>query len=77
MRKVEITAQDLRADRLLAEARASGGDPLRLAHPFGISNGAAIRYCVGLNQITTADASRPGLSASPAPGRSPGMPPGQ
>jgi integrase len=40
-----ITAQDLRADRLHDEAQASGGDPLRLAHLFGLSDGAAIRYC--------------------------------
>jgi hypothetical protein len=45
VRKVEITAQDLRADLLLAEAQASGGDPLRLAHLFGISDAAAIRSC--------------------------------
>ena len=43
-----ITAQDLRADRLHDEARASGGDPLRLAHLFGISDAAAIRYCAEL-----------------------------
>jgi integrase len=43
--KVEITARDLRADRLLAEAQASGGDPLRLAHLFGISDPTAMRYC--------------------------------
>jgi hypothetical protein len=43
--KVAITARDLCADRLLAEAQASGGDPLRLAHLFGISDPTAIRYC--------------------------------
>jgi hypothetical protein len=43
-----ITAQDLRADRLHDEAQASGGDPLRLAHLFGISDQAAIRYCAEL-----------------------------
>jgi integrase len=40
-----ITAQDLRADRFHDEAQASGGDPLRLAHLFGISDPTAIRYC--------------------------------
>ena len=45
VRRVGITAQDLRADRLHDEAQASGGDPLRLAHLFGISDQAAIRYC--------------------------------
>jgi hypothetical protein len=43
--KVEITARDVRADRLLAEARASGGDPLRLTPLFGISDPTAMRYC--------------------------------
>ena len=40
-----ITAQELRADRFLGEAQASGGDPLKLAHLFGISDPTAIRYC--------------------------------
>ena len=48
-----ITAQDLRADRLHAEAQASGGDPLRLAHLFGISDAAAIRYCAELDAATS------------------------
>ena len=43
-----ITAQDLRADRLHAEAQASGGDPLQLTHLFGISDPTAIRYCAEL-----------------------------
>jgi hypothetical protein len=37
--------RDLRADRLLGEAHAAGGDPLRLTRPFGISDPTAIRYC--------------------------------
>ncbi len=45
MHGLGITAQDLRADRLRDEAQASGGDPLQLTHLFGISDGAAIRYC--------------------------------
>jgi integrase len=72
--RLGITAQDLRADRLLGQAQASGGDPLQLSHLFGISDSAAIRYCADLNQITTADASLPGPSASPAPGRGPDGP---
>ena len=44
MRRAGITAQDLRADRLLAEAYATGGDPLRLTGLFGISDLTAIRY---------------------------------
>jgi integrase len=52
MRRLGITAQELRADRLLAEAQASGGDPLKLTHLFGISDPIAIRYCAELEQIT-------------------------
>ena len=32
------------------EAHASGGDPLRLAHLFGISDPAAIRYCAEISR---------------------------
>ncbi len=45
VRQLGITAQSLRADRLLAEAQASGGDPLQLTHLFGVSDPIAIRYC--------------------------------
>ena len=45
VRRLGITAQDLRADRLLDQAQASGGDPLQLTHLFGISDPTAIRYC--------------------------------
>jgi integrase len=45
VRKAGITAQNLRADRFHDEAEASGGDPLRLTHLFGISDATAIRYC--------------------------------
>ena len=44
VRQAGITAAGLRADRLLGEACASGGDPLRLTHLFGISDPTAIRY---------------------------------
>ena len=44
-RKAGITAQDMRADRLLGQAEASGGDPLQLTYLFGISDPTAIRYC--------------------------------
>ena len=44
-RRAGITAQELRADRLLDEAQASGGDPIQLTHLFGISDPTAIRYC--------------------------------
>ena len=58
-----ITAQDLRADRLLAEAQASGGDPLQLTHLFGISDPIAIRYCAEagpLERDAQASPARPG-----------------
>jgi len=48
VRRVGITVQDLRADRLLGHARASGGDPLQLARLFGVSDPTAIRYCAEL-----------------------------
>jgi hypothetical protein len=48
MRRLGITAQDLRADRLLDQAQASGGDPLQLTHLFGVSDPTAIRYCAEL-----------------------------
>jgi hypothetical protein len=46
-RRAGITARELRADRLPGEAQASGGDPLKLTHLFGISDPTAIRYCTG------------------------------
>ena len=48
MRRLATTAQDLRADQLLEQAQASGGDPLRLTHLFGVSDPIAIRYCAEL-----------------------------
>ncbi|HEY7882679.1 MAG TPA: hypothetical protein VID31_17635, partial [Streptosporangiaceae bacterium] len=44
-RRLGITAQYLRAERLLGQAQASGGDPLQLTRLFGISDPTAIRYC--------------------------------
>jgi hypothetical protein len=46
-----ITTQNLRADRLHAEAEASGGDPLQLTNLFGISDPTAIRYCAELDHM--------------------------
>jgi len=65
VRRAGITAAELRADRLLNEALASGGDPLRLTHLFGISDPAAIRYCAELEQITMPSARTPASSVSP------------
>ena len=66
VRGLGITAQDLRADRFHDEAEASGGDPLRLAHLFGISDGAAIRYCTELDHITLTNAGASGASVNQA-----------
>jgi hypothetical protein len=49
-RQAGITAAALRADRLLSEACASGGDPLQLTHLFAISDPTAIRYCAEFGQ---------------------------
>ena len=46
------TAAGLRADRLLHEARHSGGDPLRLTRLFGLSAEAAVRYCNEIDLTT-------------------------
>jgi integrase len=48
MHGLGITARDLRTDPLHDEAQASGGDPLRLAHLFGLSDQAATRCCTEL-----------------------------
>jgi hypothetical protein len=66
VRRAGITAAELRADRFLNEAVASGGDPLRLARLFGISDPTAIRYCAELDQVTPARTSAPGNGVSPA-----------
>ncbi len=50
MRRAGISVRDLRADRLLGEAYATGGDPLRLTRLFGISDPTAIRYCAETGQ---------------------------
>ncbi len=58
----------LRADRLLGQAQASGGDPLQPTALFGISDGAAIRYCAQAGPL--GQATSPAASASqpdPAP----------
>ena len=46
------TAAGLRADRLLDEARASGGDAIRLVRLFGLSPETAVRYCNELDLTT-------------------------
>ena len=53
-----LTAQDLRADRLLAEVQATGGDPLKLTEFFGISDPTAIRYRLELDPLDQANQPR-------------------
>jgi integrase len=48
-RRLGVTAQGLRVDRLLAEVHATGGDPLKLTRFFGVSDPTAIRYCLELD----------------------------
>lgn len=43
--QLPTNAAGLRADRLLDEAHACGGDPLRLVGLFGLSDDTAVRYC--------------------------------
>jgi hypothetical protein len=50
MHGLDITAQNLRADRLLGQGQASGGDPLQLTRLFGISDPTAIRYCADVGE---------------------------
>jgi integrase len=61
VRQLGITAQNLRADRLLAEAQASGGDPLQLTHLFGVSDPIAIRYCAETGALGKPTATTPAL----------------
>ncbi|MDN5855690.1 MAG: integrase, partial [Actinomycetia bacterium] len=44
-----VTLHQLRADRLLAQARDTGGDPLSLHRLFGLSADTALRYCAELD----------------------------
>ena len=46
------TLHQLRADRLLAHARDTGGDPLSLHRLFGLSADTAVRYCAELDVPT-------------------------
>ena len=46
----------LRADRLLAAAADSDGDPLTLVRLFGVSGDTAVRYCTELDQSAYQDA---------------------
>ncbi|HZD69998.1 MAG TPA: hypothetical protein VFA45_14160 [Actinomycetes bacterium] len=52
--RLDLTTEDLRVDRLLAEVQASGGDPLTLTRLFGITDTTAIRYCLELGPLDQA-----------------------
>jgi integrase len=49
--RLDLTAEDLRIDRLLAEVQATNGDPLKLTRLFGITDTTAIRYCLELGPL--------------------------
>jgi hypothetical protein len=49
--RLGLTAEAARVDRLLAEVHATGGDPLKLARLFGLSDPTAIRYCLELGPL--------------------------
>jgi hypothetical protein len=57
--RLGLTAQQLRVDRLLAEAHATGGDPLALTRLFGLSDPTAIRYCAELDPPSKGPRERP------------------
>jgi hypothetical protein len=52
LRGLPATLEQLRIDCQLAEAMATGFDPLHLAEVFGISEDTAIRYAVNARQLT-------------------------
>jgi len=73
LRGLPATLERLRIDCQLAEAMATGFDPLHLAEVFAISEDTAIRYATNARQLTgTAHReTAPDSSAAPArPGRS-------
>jgi hypothetical protein len=67
LRGLPATLERLRIDCQLAEAMATGFDPLHLAEIFGISEQAAIRYAVNARQLsgTAYQAPTPGSPATP------------
>jgi hypothetical protein len=52
LRGLPATLERLRIDCQLAEAMATGFDPLHLAEVFGISAHTAIRYAINARQLT-------------------------
>lgn len=55
LRGQPATLERLRIDRQLEEALASGGDPLRVASVFGVSQATAIRYALNALQLLADD----------------------
>lgn len=55
LRGQPATLERLRIDRQLEEALASGGDPLRVASVFGVSQTTAIRYALNALQLLEDD----------------------
>jgi hypothetical protein len=51
LRGLTATLERLRIDCQLAEALATGFDPLHLAEVFGISEHTAVRYAVNARQL--------------------------
>jgi hypothetical protein len=68
LRGLPATLERLRIDCQLAEAMATGFDPLHLAEVFGISEHTAIRYAVNARQLlgTPHQAAAPSPTATPA-----------
>ncbi|MBN9096686.1 MAG: hypothetical protein J0I49_01000 [Pseudonocardia sp.] len=56
--ELPVTLHQLRADRLLTQARDTGGDPLSLHRLFGLSADTALRYCAELDPPKHATDSR-------------------
>jgi len=67
VRRLGITARELRADRLLGQAQTGGGDPLQLIHMFGLSDPTAIRYCTETGHLDQAPGPAPASQRDPAP----------
>jgi hypothetical protein len=67
LRGLAATLERQRIDCQLAEAMATGFDPLHLAEVFGISADAAIRYAVNARQLIgpAHQAAAPGSPATP------------
>jgi hypothetical protein len=68
LRGLTATLERLRIDCQLAEALATGFDPLHLAEVFGISEHTAIRYAVNARHLTGPAAQAATLGSPATPG---------